>query len=240
MPEFSFLVLIFSSFLVPSCLLLVVGGGFSTYNPTPTWQAAAVSAFLKKNKAQSGYNPNGRGYPDVSMIGVYYQVIVQGTMASLFGTSASSPVFAAMIGLVNSARAKQGRGPIGFINPTLYSFGAQSDYYNDIVSGNNKCIANGDTSEVVCCSSGFSCISGWDPVTGYGSMNYINLLNMFNGDPPVPTNRNNDDGGSSSDKLSDGAIAGIVIGALAGVAIIGALIYFFACGSKTALAANAV
>ena len=58
------------------------GGGFSTYNPTPSWQQSAVDGyFAGLTTAQiptSGYNVHGRAYPDVSMIGVWYQIVAQG------------------------------------------------------------------------------------------------------------------------------------------------------------------
>ncbi len=147
----------------------------------------------------SGFNPNGRGYPDVSMIGVWYQIFNQGSLTSLFGTSASSPVFAALLTLTNTARAKLGKGPVGFINPTLYAKGTASGLFNDITSGENNCIAFSDiehASHAHCCESGFYATAGWDPTTGFGSMNYPNVLAMFDalhGDPSAeptaqPTN----------------------------------------------------
>jgi len=206
--------------------VITTGGGFSTYSPTPEWQHAAVNTYLARSSAAAGYNPNGRAYPDVSMIGVWYQVVVNNQLSAVFGTSASSPVFAAMVGLVNTARVKAGKEPVGFMNPTLYAFGANSTYYNDVTSGENNCLSYGDVnhpSGATCCESGFTAIAGWDPTTGFGSINYINLLNMFNGDPAsFPSSKN-------ADSLSDGAVAGIVVGAVAGVVIIAALIWFFAC-----------
>jgi len=47
-----------------------------------------------------------------------------------------------------------------------------------------------------------------------------------------------DNGNNNSDKLSDGAIAGIVIGSVAGVLIIGFLVYYFMCSSKHSLLTN--
>ena len=44
-----------------------------------------------------------------------------------------------------------------------------------------------------------------------------------------------DNGGGSDSGLSDGAIVGIVIGCVAGVAIIGVLVYFFAFSKKSLL-----
>ena len=44
-----------------------------------------------------------------------------------------------------------------------------------------------------------------------------------------------DNGNNNSDKLSDGAIAGIVIGCVAGALIIGFLVYYFMCSAKHSL-----
>ena len=75
------------------------GGGFSAYFPTPSYQQAAVSAYLSSvagKTAASGYNSMGRAYPDVSFMGNLYPVYVGGTLGYFSGTSASSPVAAAM------------------------------------------------------------------------------------------------------------------------------------------------
>ena len=186
------------------CIFLYfVGGGFSTYTPTPSWQVDTVTAYFSNlttaQTPSSGYNRNGRGYPDVSMIGVWYQIVNQGSLTSLFGTSASSPVFAALLTLTNTARAKLGKGPVGFINPTLYAKGTASGLFNDVTSGENNCIAFSDiehASHAHCCQSGFHATAGWDPTTGFGSMNFPNVLTMFDavyGDPSMeptaqPTN----------------------------------------------------
>jgi subtilase family serine protease len=49
------------------------------------------------------------------------------------GTSAASPQTAALVVLVNAARAAAGKGPIGFLDPILYSGVGASDY-TDIVT----------------------------------------------------------------------------------------------------------
>jgi tripeptidyl-peptidase-1 len=46
--------------------------------------------------AASGYNSAGRGYPDMAFIGVNYQVVIGGEIYQIYGTSASTPVAAAM------------------------------------------------------------------------------------------------------------------------------------------------
>lgn len=50
----------------------VSGGGFSNIFARPSYQDAAVSAYLKKlgNKYEGFYNKSGRAYPDMAAIGV--------------------------------------------------------------------------------------------------------------------------------------------------------------------------
>jgi tripeptidyl-peptidase I len=58
---------------------------------------------------QAGYSPQNRGYPDVAFDGQYFPVIINGYIVGLDGTSASSPTFAGMISLINSARIRDGK-----------------------------------------------------------------------------------------------------------------------------------
>ena len=53
------------------------------------------------------------GYPDISLLGVKYVVAINGSFYPLDGTSAASPVAAAMVSLVNSQRAESGRSTMG-------------------------------------------------------------------------------------------------------------------------------
>ena len=73
------------------------GGGFSSYIAQQTWQATAITNYLSAHTNISpGYNPKGRGYPDLAFMGAYYVPIVGGTQATLCGTSASTPMAAGM------------------------------------------------------------------------------------------------------------------------------------------------
>ena len=86
------------------------------------------------------------------------------------GTSASAPVFAAMVSLLNSDRMASNsslRSTLGFLNPLLYeviAVDAKLFVYSayrpgDVILGDNKCTAEG----LVCCTQGFSAGVGWDP-----------------------------------------------------------------------------
>jgi len=152
---------------------ITTGGGFSTAFSTPTWQSDVVNSYFTQNTPVSGYNRQGRGYPDVSLLGANYIVIMGGQMYVLCGTSASTPAFAAMVTLVNGMRLDAGLSSLGWLNPALYQYSSQ--YINDITSGNNKCTENGN----VCCTQGFNAASGWDPVTGLGSVDFTKFANTF-------------------------------------------------------------
>jgi tripeptidyl-peptidase-1 len=113
--------------------------GFSTYFTTPSWQTSHVQHYLNShiNITSAGFNPRGRGFPDLSFIGVDYSIILGGAQALACGTSCSAPVFAAMVSLVNAERMQQGNASLGFLSPTIYATG-RSKYFNDVTSGNNK------------------------------------------------------------------------------------------------------
>lgn len=115
------------------------GGGFSNYFTPPAYQAKDVAAYLKEdlpfqklpyyeinaeatNVGENGgvYNRLGRGYPDVSANGAFLLIFNNLTEETFFGTSLSSPLFGAVITLLNEERTAVGKGPIGFINPALY------------------------------------------------------------------------------------------------------------------------
>jgi hypothetical protein len=77
--------------------IITTGGGFSTYYSRPSWQSDAVTSYFAglSTSPAAGYNVNGRGYPDVSLVAVKYQVVIAGSLSNIYGTSASAPVFAA-------------------------------------------------------------------------------------------------------------------------------------------------
>eukprot|EP00475_Leptophrys_vorax_P037869 TRINITY_DN6585_c1_g1_i1.p1 TRINITY_DN6585_c1_g1~~TRINITY_DN6585_c1_g1_i1.p1 ORF type:complete len:568 (+),score=140.45 TRINITY_DN6585_c1_g1_i1:310-2013(+) len=145
--------------------VITSGGGFSSIFSRPTYQDSQVAAYFNNVAVSpaSGYNANGRGYPDVSVMGYNYALAIGGQFTLESGTSASAPVFAGMITLINDARLAEGKSPLGFLNQALYTLDAS--VWNDIVSGDNTCTANAN----ICCQQGFHASSGWDPVSGLGS-----------------------------------------------------------------------
>src|SRR3954471_6731935 len=66
------------------------------------------------------YNRAGRGYPDVSAVGDNVVIFTMGAPTLIGGTSASAPVFAAILNRINEERLAAGKKTVGFVNPVLY------------------------------------------------------------------------------------------------------------------------
>ncbi|KDQ54047.1 hypothetical protein JAAARDRAFT_72123 [Jaapia argillacea MUCL 33604] len=145
------------------------GGGFSNHFQRPGYQKKAVEKYLTNYPPP--YPPNlwntnnARAFPDLSANGANYAVAVDDAFISVYGTSASAPVVGAILTLVNDARLAVGKGPIGFINPTIYSKFFRGAF-NDITTGGNQ----------GCGTPGFQAAPGWDPVTGLGTPNFPEML----------------------------------------------------------------
>ena len=153
------------------------GGGFSNAFPKQAWQASAVAGYFTTATAAGkspfpGYNSNGRAYPDISVMGLNYLVMYGGSWVGMAGTSAACPVVAGFISNINAARMAIGKGSVGWINPALYAHSAS--FVNDIVTGNNKCSATAP-----CCPHGYEAVSGWDPASGLGSVDYAKMQAIF-------------------------------------------------------------
>jgi len=163
--------------------VITSGGGFSSHFSAGSWQTESIATYFSgvSSAPVSGYNANGRGYPDISLIAVNYQVMLEGQLATVFGTSASAPVFAGFVSLINAARLNASLSSIGFLNPTLYSVGNNASSplkFTDVTSGNNKCCAELSGSST-CCSTGFDAATGWDPTTGWGTIDYETFSTMY-------------------------------------------------------------
>jgi tripeptidyl-peptidase-1 len=188
-------------------------GGFSNLYGAPVWQRPNIAAYKTAwqgwNEPFPGWNNfttgTGRGYPDVSVLGHSFEVVIGGQPTQEDGTSASAPTFASMISLINAHRmqTKPSLPPVGFLNPFLYKFSAGGEetdlgFAYDITQGDNKCAENAQTlvsgfvpgtqepsldgvylTAASCCEQGFTAVPGWDPVSGIGSVNFTTLLNLL-------------------------------------------------------------
>ncbi|MDA8200922.1 MAG: S53 family peptidase [Thermaerobacter sp.] len=130
------------------------GGGVSQVFPRPAWQDTAR---VPANPAGHA----GRGVPDLALVAdpdTGYSVVFQGQPTVVGGTSAASPVWAALIARLNQQRVQQTQPRLGFANPALYALGGTAGFH-PILVGNNSMPG------VV----GYQCGPGWNAVTGWGS-----------------------------------------------------------------------
>ena len=139
------------------------GGGISDhFNSLPSWQAAAGVP----QSVNDGHV--GRGIPDVSanasLNSGYSGIVIGGNAGVGNGTSASSPLWAGLIAVINAALGHN----VGFVNPALYALG--SSVFRDIVPGAGPM----DNSNAGV--TGYPAGVGWDACTGWGSPNGAALL----------------------------------------------------------------
>ncbi|PCE30460.1 hypothetical protein BZL54_20850 [Burkholderia ubonensis subsp. mesacidophila] len=140
------------------------GGGISAMNPRPSWQTANIPSV-------NPHAPDGRIVPDVAANAAGstgYFMVAQNTPQVSGGTSAATPLWAALI-----ARLRQAGKPVGFLTPLLYQANPNTHGQplgavgcNDITMGSN---AAGT-------AAGYSAGVGFDAVTGWGSPDGAALL----------------------------------------------------------------
>jgi len=170
------------------------GGGVSVLIPKPSWQTTLTphDSFRDVPDIALYSSPNLPGYlycsSDTSL-GIsgscangFRDSTTNGYLTVAGGTSFAAPVFAGMVAIINQNKGfTTGQG---LVNPTLYSLATSGGSYsagsifNDIITGNNECTAGptycsstsgGETSYVTA--------TGYDLVTGLGSLNLNSLAN---------------------------------------------------------------
>jgi subtilase family serine protease len=157
------------------------GGGPSVLYSMPSWQSGVASAI----------GSDSRGVPDIAWnAAVNGGVLVYITAYPNYqragwhvygGTSAASPQLAGVVALANAARADDSKGPIGYLNPILYSL--PSGDYTDITPVTDGTVpagqqidntlwqTNADGSVSPGAVTGWPTSTGWDMTTGWGSPN---------------------------------------------------------------------
>ncbi|HTU97659.1 MAG TPA: S53 family peptidase [Solirubrobacteraceae bacterium] len=126
------------------------GGGLSPIEPAASFQA--------NTKVLGVAAPPTRGVPDVSLDAdpeSGYDVVVDGSVEGIGGTSASAPSWQGIWARVNGANTG-----LGFAGPVLYSSG-ESSSFNDITIGSNGAYTAGP---------------GYDLVTGLGTPDITKLV----------------------------------------------------------------
>ena len=156
------------------------GGGVSSFYPKPVWQAGpGVPA------------GNYRSVPDVALTAsviIPYRIVSEGSEILVGGTSASTAVFAGVVGLFNHYLVSKGiesQPGLGNISPMLYHLASTvPGAFHDITTGSNlvPCAAGSPD-----CSGGFlgyKAGPGYDRVTGLGSPDVAKLIHNWSTQPP--------------------------------------------------------
>lgn len=147
------------------------GGGFSRMFDAYQTQAEDASNYLN-NAPQlppaGSFPPSGRATPDVSALGEGFEVVASGKVSPVGGTSASTPLFAGLVSLLNEARLDAGKPPMGYLNIWIFQ---NPSMFTDVTVGTNA-IGRG-TGPI---PYGFNCTKGWDPATGLGTPIFGKML----------------------------------------------------------------
>jgi subtilase family serine protease len=143
------------------------GGGFSELFARPSYQAGVPGIGAT------------RGVPDVSAdasdrpgVAVVFSNGTQNMVQSHGGTSASAPIWAALIALADQYAGRH----LGLVNPAIYQIARSPRYhqaFHDITTGNNTVRFPPTT------VTGYRAAPGWDPVTGWGSPNAQVLIPLL-------------------------------------------------------------
>jgi kumamolisin len=145
------------------------GGGISDYIAQPAWQNGIVPPSINPTHFQ------GRGIPDVAADAdpkTGYLTCSGGQFGVVGGTSASAPLWGALIALCNQELSTpQKPARVGNFNALLYSTIGPAQVLHDITKGNN------DTDGLL--SGNFAAKAGWDACTGWGTPDGQKLLNAL-------------------------------------------------------------
>ena len=155
------------------------GGGVSAIFPLPWYQVDAGVP----GSVNDGHH--GRGVPDVAAnasVASGYPITVGGASFPGNGTSASAPLWAGLIAVLNAALNEN----VGFVNPVLYALG--SSVFRDIVA------EPGAADNSLFGVPGYPAGPGWDACTGWGTPKGKALLAGLHGfyGPAIAVNLQDD------------------------------------------------
>jgi uncharacterized protein (TIGR03437 family) len=157
--------------------LVAGGGGASVLFQKPVWQTGpGVPA------------DNARDLPDVSVAASPdhdgFEFVWNGKPYIIGGTSASSPIFAGIVALLNHSLAtpsSKGAAGLGNINPALYRLAqSTSDVFHDITQGDNMVPCAQGSPDCVNGMLGYAAGPGYDLASGLGSVDVARLIAEWN------------------------------------------------------------
>jgi kumamolisin len=161
------------------------GGGPSRFWPRPAYQAApGLTPALQKGRKT-------RLLPDVAAMASFYPGIATyeegtGGWGPGGGTSAATPLTAAMVALVLQQEREAGRPPLGLITPLLYRLSQGSgygQYFRDVTVGTNSRKPKTKAGQT---PAGGAAQPGYDLATGLGSLKATAFADAVASFAPAP------------------------------------------------------
>jgi len=142
---------------VPGSPFQASGGGRSHLFPRPAYQDGISG--IGTTRAVPDVSADANGHTGMALV-------LSGGGKTMIrnsgGTSASAPIWAALIALADQYAGRH----LGFVNPAIYQIGGGLRYhqaFHDVASGNNTVQFPPKT------ITGYRAVPGWDPVTGWGA-----------------------------------------------------------------------
>jgi hypothetical protein len=197
-------------------------GGVDTTQPTPWYQ----TAFGLEPTTADPLAETGRGVPDVAALagGNLFYIVPTSAMeldGVSGGTSAATPLWAALTAQINAVFADQGLPAVGYMNDLLYIAAAVAPgSFNDIALGNNVSSFihggeveamqdDGSTAPITPTGFGYEAGKGYDLTTGLGSPNGELLTRTLT--TIAQSQLHSDDPGLVSDKGSSAATQSLLL-----------------------------
>jgi subtilase family serine protease len=141
----------------PGTAFQASGGGFSRLFPRPGYQDGVPG--IRATRGVPDVSADANGHTGMAIVlSAHGRTMIRDSG----GTSASAPIWAALIALADQYAGRH----LGLVNPAIYQIARSPRYrqaFHDVITGNNTVQFPPNT------ITGYHAAPGWDPVTGWGS-----------------------------------------------------------------------
>lgn len=142
-------------------LVLATGGGQSSANARPSWQAGTgIPTGTGRCVPDVAAVAGSTTYPTNNVNATVTMVMLGGFQEGTGGTSVTCPIWASFAAIINQARANNGQSVLGLLNPRIYPLNGTAAF-NAVLSGSNGAYSAG---------------AGYNMCTGLGSPNVGALI----------------------------------------------------------------
>ena len=153
----------------PGSAFQASGGGFSRLFPRPGYQDGVPG--IRATRGVPDVSADANGHTGMAIaLSAHGRTMIRGSG----GTSASAPIWAALIALADQYAGRH----LGLVNAVIYQIARSPSYhqaFHDVTLGNNTVQFPPKT------ITGYQAAPGWDPVTGWGSPDAQVLIPLLAG-----------------------------------------------------------